>query len=159
MKPSTSQCIQYKQMETTPRYLGTRFERMAHLRRSSATTLKPRLLAKAKEIYQNFGISDGSTEPHYHNQNAAEQEIQDVKKDIAMILNITNTPYEWWPLCVEYIAIVKNHTARPTLGNHTPMERPTGQTPDVSKLLQYRWWEPVYFLDEEGWKRSGDGLE
>jgi hypothetical protein len=116
---------------------------------------KAQISAKAKEIYRNFGISDGSSEPHYQNQNAAEREIQDVKKDVTMILNITNTPYEWWPLCVEYVAIVKNHTSRPTLGNRTPMEKRTGQTPDVSKLLQYRWWEPVYFLDEEGVETLG----
>jgi hypothetical protein len=57
---------------------------------------------------------------------------------------------EWWPLCVEYIAMVKNHMARSSLKNRTPIEVRTGQTPDVLKLLQYHWWEPVYFLDEEG---------
>jgi hypothetical protein len=58
-------------------------------------------------------------------------------------------------LCVEYIALVKNHTARSTLGNRTPIEKHTGQTPDVSKLLQYQWWEPVYFLDDEGLETLG----
>jgi hypothetical protein len=116
---------------------------------------KAKTSAKARDIYHNFGISDGSSEPHYQNQNAAEQEIQDIKKDVEMILNITNTPYEWWPLCVEYIALVKNHTARSTLDNRTPIEKRTGKTPDVSKLLQYRWWEPVYFLDDEGLETLG----
>jgi hypothetical protein len=46
--------------------------------------------------------------------------------------------------------LVKNHTACSSLKNRTLIEVRTGQTPDVSKLLQYRWWEPVYFLDEEG---------
>jgi hypothetical protein len=35
------------------------------------------------------------------------------------------------------------------------MEKRTSQTPDVSNLLQYRWWEPVYFLDEEGVETLG----
>jgi hypothetical protein len=105
---------------------------------------------KAKAVYRNFGITDGSSDPHYQNQNSAEREIQDVKKDVEAVLNITNTPYKWWPLCVENICLVKNHTARTSLGDRTPMEKRTGQTPDVSKLLQYRWWEPVYFLNEKG---------
>jgi hypothetical protein len=106
--------------------------------------------AKVKEILRNFAIANASSEPHYQNQNAAEREIQDVKKDMEMVMNLTNTPYEWWPLCVKYIAMVKNHTARSSLKNRTPIEVRTGQTPDVSKLLQYRRWEPVYFLDKEG---------
>jgi hypothetical protein len=106
--------------------------------------------AKVKEILRNFAIADASSEPHYQNQNAAEREIQDVKKDMENVMNLTNTPYEWWPLCVEYIVMVKNHTARTSLKDRTPIEKRTGQTPDVSKLLQFRWWEPVYFLDEHG---------
>jgi hypothetical protein len=106
--------------------------------------------AKVKEILRNFAVADASSEPHYQNQNAAEREIQDVKKDMEMVMNLINTPYEWWPLCVEYIAMVKNHTAHSSLKNRTLIEVRTGQTPDVSKLLQYCWWEPVYFLDEEG---------
>jgi hypothetical protein len=94
-------------------------------------------------------------EPHYQNQNAAEQEIQDIKKDVVMILNIINTPCEWWPLCVKCIALVKNHTTRSTLSNCTPIEKHTGQTPDISKLLQYQWWQPVYFLDDEGIETIG----
>jgi hypothetical protein len=106
--------------------------------------------AKVKEILRNFAVANASLEPHYQNQNATEREIQDVKKDMEMVMNLTNTPYEWWPLCVEYIALVKNHTACASLKNRTLVEVRTGQTPDVSKLLQYCWWEPVYFLDEEG---------
>jgi hypothetical protein len=138
-----------------PKVLGDYIRMHGAPKKVFSDNAKFQISAKAKEIYCNFGIADGSTEPHYQNQNAAEREIQVVKKDVAMILNITNTPYEWWPLCVEYIATVKNHTSRPTLGNRTPMEKRTSQTPDVSKLLQYRWWEPVYFLDEEGVETLG----
>jgi hypothetical protein len=105
---------------------------------------------KTKAILRNFGIAEGYSELHYQYQNAGEREIQDVKKDATMAMNLTNTPYAYWPLCVEYIVMVKNHTARVVLRDHTPQEKQTGQTPDVSKLLQYCWWEPVYFLNEDG---------
>jgi hypothetical protein len=67
-----------------------------------------------------------------------------------MAMNLTNTPYAYWPLCVEYIVMVKNHTAYVVLHNRTPQEKQTCQTPDVSKLLQYRWWELVHFLNKDG---------
>jgi hypothetical protein len=113
------------------------------------------LSTQTRSILCNYGISDGSSEPHYQNQNAAEREIQDVKKDVAMVMNLTNTPGAYWPLCVEYIVTVKNHTARNVLNDRTPMEKRSGQTPDVSKLLQCRWWEPVYYLCAEGEEEFG----
>jgi hypothetical protein len=72
-----------------------------------------------------------------------------------MVMNMTNTPSNYWPLCVEYIVMVKNHMARAVLGDRTTLEKHTGQTPDVSKLLQFRWWEPVYFLNAEGVEEFG----
>jgi hypothetical protein len=105
---------------------------------------------KTMAILCNFGIAEGSSEPHYQNQNPAEHEIQDVKKDVMMAMNLMNTPYTYWLLCVEYIVLVKNHTARAVLNDRTLAENRTGQTPNVSKLLQFRWWKPVYFLNEDG---------
>jgi hypothetical protein len=84
------------------------------------------------------------------NQNAAEREIQDVKKEMELLMNITNTPDNMWPLCAEFVCLVKNHTAPVSLNDRTPMEKRTGQTPDISTFLQFRWWEPVYFLDMNG---------
>jgi hypothetical protein len=91
---------------------------------------------RTKAILRNFGIADGSSEPYYQNQNAAEREIQDVKNDIEKVMNITNFPDDMWPLCAEYICLVKNHTARAALNDRTPFENHTGQTPDVSKFFQ-----------------------
>jgi hypothetical protein len=85
----------------------------------------------------------------------AEREIGDVKKDIVQVMNITNTPYEMWPLCALYICLAKNNTTHTSLDKCTPMEKRTGQTPNVSKLLQYRWWEPIYFLAEDGTETLG----
>jgi hypothetical protein len=104
----------------------------------------------AKELYRNFGVDDGNSEPYYQNQNAAEREIQDLKSEMAQLMNVTNTPYGMWPLCAEFVCLLRNHIARTSLKNRTPIEKRTGQTPDISKFLQYRWWEPVYFLDMDG---------
>jgi hypothetical protein len=116
---------------------------------------KAELSNKTKAILRNFGIADASSEPHYQNQNAAEREIQDVKKDIELLMNLTNTPSNLWHLCAEYVCMVKNHLARASLKERTPAERRTGQTPDISKFLQFRWYEPVYYLNEHGEEQVG----
>jgi hypothetical protein len=85
---------------------------------------------RTKSVLWNFGIAEGYAEPHYQNQNTAEceiqDEIQDGKKDVKMAMNLTNTPYAYWPLYVEYIVMVKNHTAHVVLHDRTPQEKQTG---------------------------------
>jgi hypothetical protein len=105
---------------------------------------KAELSAKAKAIYRNFGIADTSSEPHYQNQNAAEREIGDVKKDIEHVLNITNTPYKMWPLCAEYICLVKNNTAR-TVGRRLPF--PSGYLDDSDLEGSVEWPEMTPVTD------------
>ena len=50
-----------------------------------------------------------------------------------------------WLLCLLYVVYLQNHLAVESLGWKTPLEVATGQQPDVSALLQFRWWEPVYY--------------
>jgi len=40
-----------------------------------------------------------------------------------------------------------NHLATAQLDYRTPIEALTGQTPDISALLSFHFWEPVYYLD------------
>ena len=35
------------------------------------------------------------------------------------------------------------------------METKFGEKPDISKYLHFRWWEPVYYLDEHGKEKLG----
>jgi hypothetical protein len=116
---------------------------------------KAELSREAHAVLRNYGIGDASSEPYYKNQNAAEREIQDVVKDLDLVMQVTNTPATLWPLCVEHIVMVKNHLIRESLGNRTPIEQRTGQTPDISKFLPFRWYEPVYYLNSEGQEELG----
>jgi hypothetical protein len=133
-----------------PRCLGEYIRSHGAPKKMFCDDTKAKTLEATKEIYQNFGIANANSEPYYQNQNAAEQEIQDVKKEIELLMNRTYTPDNMWPLCAEFVVLLMNHTARASLNNRTPIEKRTGQTPDISKFLAFRWWEPVYFLNKYG---------
>jgi len=47
-----------------------------------------------------------------------------------------------------YVCFLLNHTASETLNWRTPLEALRGQTPDISSLLQFEFWEPVYYLTD-----------
>ena len=44
-----------------------------------------------------------------------------------------------------YVCFVLNHTAVGSLHWRTPIETLTGSTPDISSLLCFHFWEPVYY--------------
>ena len=50
-----------------------------------------------------------------------------------------------WLLCLQYICVVLNHLAPPTLQGIWPVQALQGTTPDVSFMLHFSFYEPVYY--------------
>ena len=90
-----------------------------------------------KRILREYNIKDHQTEPHHPNQNPAERQIQDVKSTSNLLMNRTNTPENLWFLCASYVAYLLNHLAMKSLNWRTPIEVATGETPDISNLMQF----------------------
>jgi hypothetical protein len=72
----------------------------------------------------------------------------------------TGTPSLYWLLCLLYVVFLLNHLASNTLGGLTPLELADGQKPDISALLQFCWFEPVFYAVDPSFpstsnKRSG----
>jgi hypothetical protein len=64
-------------------------------------------------------------------------------------MDLTGSPPQTWLLALMYVCFVLIFTASASLNWRTPMEILTGSTPDISPLLSFQWWEPVYFkLDD-----------
>jgi hypothetical protein len=53
-----------------------------------------------------------------------------------------------WLLAILYVCFLLNHMSLKKLNGKTPMEAPTGQTPDISPLLVFQWYEPVLYAVE-----------
>ena len=64
-----------------------------------------------------------------------------------------------------HVADISNHTAHATLNYRTPIEARDGETPDISALCNFKFWELVYFRkhpkyisqEEEAMKALEDG--
>src|SRR6056300_791917 len=57
---------------------------------------------------------------------------------------------------LEYVVFIWNRTARRILRWRTPIEALTGQTPDISMLLHFRFWQRVYISNYQ--QRDGTGF-
>jgi hypothetical protein len=97
------------------------------------------------DILRLYAIKDFQCEPHHQHQNYAERKIGDTKRLCGSIMDRTGTPSSYWLLCLLYVVFLLNHLASDTLGGLTPLELADGQKPDISALLQFRWFEPVLY--------------
>lgn len=61
----------------------------------------------------------------------------------------TNAPHILWDYCMELVSLIRSHTALDIveLGGDTPMTALTGDTPDISHLCEFSWYDMVWFVD------------
>jgi hypothetical protein len=104
---------------------------------------------RVEEILRIFCIKDWQSEPHNKNQNYSERRWQDVKRMTEYLLNNVGAPANTWLLACAHVCMVLNHAASPKLGNRTPAEWLLGYTPDITPLIQFLFYEPVYYKIHE----------
>ena len=102
---------------------------------------------KVKKILREYCIKDQQSEAHQQNQNLAESRIGEIKRSTNIMMDRTGTPDDLWYLCMTYVVYLLNHLAVSKLNWKTPIEMATGETPDISNLLQFHWYEKVYYYD------------
>ena len=98
-------------------------------------------------VCRRYNISQSWVEPHHQHQNPAERRIQDVKRQVNAIMDRTGAPDNLWLLCTLYVVYLLNRTSLESLSDKTPHEAMFGETPDISNLLQFQFFEPVYYYD------------
>jgi hypothetical protein len=116
-----------------------------HLRSGNSTMQTGHLFTS---ICHRYNISQSWIEPHHQQQNLTERRIQDIiKKVVNKILDHTGAPEELWFLSTEYGVYLLNRTSLSALNGKTAIEVMTGETPDISNLLMFEFFEPVYYYD------------
>ena len=98
-----------------------------------------------REILRMYAIKDFRCEPHHQHQNFAERQIQEVKKRCNTLMDRTGTPASYWLLCTNYAVYILNRLSSASLNQKTPLEVATGQQPDISAILAFHWYQPVYY--------------
>ena len=100
---------------------------------------------RVQHILNKLQIKDWTSEPYNKNLNFAERVWRDVKRKTEFTLDMSNAPAFVWLLALEYTCFVSNHTAQERLGSRTLTEWLLRFTPDISVLLIFIFWEPVYY--------------
>ena len=106
---------------------------------------KAQISERVMEICRTLGIRDTQSEPYVKNQNYSERKWRDTKRKTEFTLNNTGAPAYAWLAALQYVCFIENHTASEKLGWRTPFEWLHGFTPDITIILQFMFWEPVYY--------------
>jgi hypothetical protein len=104
---------------------------------------------KLTDITRAYNIDQWQSKPNHQHQNFAKRCIATIEANTNKILNCIGAPDSTWLLCVTYVCYVFNHLAHESLENGTPLEILTGSTPDISVLLQFHFWEPIFYCLED----------
>ena len=93
-------------------------------------------------------IKDWQSEPHKQHQNKSERRYQQVKDKTNVVMDRTGCPAFMWLLCMMYVCFVLNHSWNETIRN-VPLQALTGQVKDISPILRFQFWEPVYYAVDD----------
>ena len=99
----------------------------------------------AQAVLQDYAIDDWQSEPYHQHQNFAENYWGKIKSCTNLNMERSGCPATMWLYCIMWVIFILNHCACAQLHWRTPIEALTGSTPDISAILQFPVWHPVYY--------------
>ena len=100
---------------------------------------------RVTDLLRSLFIKDDKSEPYHQHQNKADNRFGLAKRYTNTVMNTSGCPACCWLLCLQYICVVLNHLASPTLQGICPVQALEGTTPDISFLLHFSFYEPIYY--------------
>jgi hypothetical protein len=103
------------------------------------------------ELLCKFWIQPSQSEPYSPCKVRAELCIREIKKAVRHASAKNNAPKCLWDYCTIYQCELRNLIAYLHYKFHggTPYEVVIGQTPDISEYLDYHWYQPIWYFDQE----------
>ena len=100
-----------------------------------------------KCLLQHFllHILDWHSEPYHQNQNPAEWRYRTIKSWTNTVMNRSGAPANCWLLCLIYVCYLLNHIACTSLDGKITLLALTGITPDISIILLFTFYQPVFY--------------
>ena len=106
---------------------------------------KYKISQQVTDLLRSLFIQDYQSEPYHQHKNKAENHFGLGKRYTNTVMNTSGCPAFCWLLCLQYICVVLNHLASPTLQGICPIQALQGTIPDVSFMLHFSFYEPVYY--------------
>ena len=110
---------------------------------------KTEISKKVMHILGAYHISNWHSEPYHQNQNPAEWRYRTIKSWTNTVMNRSDAPANCWLLCMIYVCYILNHIACGALNGSIPLLVLYGITPDISIMLLYTFYQPVFYATHD----------
>ena len=104
---------------------------------------------KVKDILRVYNINDWQSEPYHQNQNPAEWQYRTIKAWTNNIMNRTGAPAHCWLLTLQYVCYILSHISTASLSGQVPLQVLYGVTLDISIILLYTIYQPVFYATHD----------
>ena len=119
--------------------------RMGAMDKLLSDSAKTEISSKIMDILRAYHISNWHSEPYHQNQNPAEWRYRTIKSWTNTVMNRSGAPANCWLLCLIYVCYLLNHIACTALDGKIPLFALTGITPDISIILLFTFYQPVFY--------------
>ena len=101
---------------------------------------------------KKHSIKFHTIESEYHNQNAAEGVIREVRRRWFRLKILTNIPNRLWDYGLQWVCDLMQRTvnSRFDTKNRTPYEIVLGDTPDISEYMDFAFYSYIWFKEQAG---------
>ena len=106
---------------------------------------KPEISNKVMDILRAYHISNWHSEPYHQNQNPAEWRYTTIEAWTNIVMNRSGAPANCWLFCLINVCYLLNHIASSALDGKIPLLALTGITPDISIILLFAFYQPVFY--------------
>ena len=110
---------------------------------------KTEISKKVMDILRVYHISNWHSEPYHQNQNPAEWRYRAIKSWTNTVMNRSGAPANCWLLCMIYVCYILKHIACGALNGSIPLLVLYGITPDISIMLLYTFYQPVFYATHD----------
>ena len=100
---------------------------------------------KVKDILRMYHSSSWNSEPYHQNQNPVEGRYCTLKSWTNTIMNRSGAPADCGLLCMIHASYILNHLSCEALGGNVPLGILYGVSPDISIILLYTFYQPVFY--------------
>ena len=106
---------------------------------------KTEISNKVMDILRAYHISNLHSEPYHQDQNPAEWRYRTIKSWTNTVMNRSGAPANCWLLCLIYVCYLLNHISCAALDGKIPHFALPGITPDISSILLFTCYQPVFY--------------
>ena len=107
---------------------------------------KVEISKNVKDIFRMYHSSSWNSEPYHQNQNPVEGRYCTLRGGTNTIMNRSGAPADCWLLFLIHASYILNHLSCEDLGGNNPVGMLYGVSPDISILILYTFYQPVFYV-------------